>query len=80
MPAPASIYGLLTSLQRGFDMFARYDGGFVRIETDTGCHSIMADRADPAASLRALAEEHRERAFRLLERAVLMDQAADRLE
>ena len=61
-------------------MRATYNGGFVRIETESGLHTIMADRADPAASLRALAEEHRERAFRLLERAVLMDQAADRLE
>ena len=60
-------------------MFATYSNGFVRIETDTGCHSIMADRADPAGSLRALAEEHRQRAAKLLERAALMDQAAERL-
>lgn len=61
-------------------MRATYNGGFVRIETDTGCHSIMADRADPAKSLRDMAEEHRQRAARLLEWAALMDSAADRLE
>ena len=62
-------------------MFARYHSGFVMIETISGetC-SIMADKANPAASLRAQAEEHRQRAARLLERAALMDAAADRLE
>lgn len=61
-------------------MRATYNGGFVRIETETKDLLIMADRADPAASLRAQAEEHRQRAARLLERAALMDDAADRLE
>lgn len=61
-------------------MFATYNGGFVRIETESGLHTIMADRADPAASLRALADEHRQRAAKLLERAAMMDDAADRLE
>ena len=60
-------------------MRATYNGGFVRIESDNQDLQIMADRADPAGSLRALAEEHRQRAARLLERAGLMDQAADRL-
>lgn len=60
-------------------MFARYNGGFVRIETERGTLDVMADRNNPSASLRAQAEEHRERARRLLERAALMDQAADRL-
>jgi hypothetical protein len=61
-------------------MRATYNGGFVRIETETKSLHIMADRTDPAGSLRALAEEHRQRAARLLERAALMDSAADRLE
>ena len=60
-------------------MFATYNGGFVRIETESKSLQIMADRADPAKSLRDMAEEHRQRAFRLLERAALMEQAADRL-
>lgn len=60
-------------------MRATYNGGFVRIETDSKSLQIMADRADPAKSLRDMAEEHRQRAFRLLERAALMDDAADRL-
>ena len=60
-------------------MRATYNGGFVRIETDTKDLQIMADRADPAGSLRAMAEEHRQRATKLLERAALMDAAADRL-
>lgn len=60
-------------------MFARYHSGFVMIETEAATLSIMADKADPAASLRAQAEEHRQRAARLLERAALMDAAADRL-
>ena len=58
-----------------------FSGGFVRIETPDGVfHSIPADRENPSESLRKLAEEHRERAARLIERAALMDQAADRLE
>ena len=61
-------------------MFARYYSGFVMIDHHTGTLSVMADRANPAASLRAQAEEHRQRAARLLERAALMDSAADRLE
>ena len=61
-------------------MMARYSCGFVRIETESQKLDIMADKADPAGSLRKLAEEHRQRAARLLERAALMDQAADRLE
>ena len=60
-------------------MRATYNGGFVRIETESKSLHIMADRADPAKSLRDMAEEHRQRAFRLLERAALMEQAADRL-
>ena len=60
-------------------MRATYNGGFVRIETESKSLQIMADRADPAKSLRDMAEEHRQRAFRLLERAALMDDAADRL-
>lgn len=60
-------------------MRATYNGGFVRIETESKDLLIMADRADPAASLRVQAEEHRQRAARLLERAALMDDAADRL-
>ena len=61
-------------------MYATYNSGFVRIETDTATLQVMADRANPSASLRAQAEEHRQRAARLLERAALMDAAADRLE
>ena len=61
-------------------MRATYNGGFVRIETDNQDLQIMADRANPAQSLRDMAEEHRQRAFNLLRRAVLMEQAADRLE
>ena len=61
-------------------MHARYSCGFVRIETEAKSWHIMADKADPAGSLRKVAEEHRERAARLLERAALMDAAADRLE
>ena len=60
-------------------MRATYNGGFVRIETESKSLQIMADRADPAKSLRDMAEEHRQRAARLLERAALMDHAADRL-
>ena len=57
-----------------------YSTGFARIETPDGVfHSIPADKENPAASLRALAEEHRQRAAKLLERAALMDAAADRL-
>ena len=61
-------------------MRATYNGGFVRIETESKSLQIMADRANPAQSLRDMAEEHRQRAFNLLRRAVLMEQAADRLE
>lgn len=61
-------------------MFARYSCGFVRIETDSKTLDVMADKANPAESLRKVAEEHRQRAARLLERAAIMDQAADRLE
>ena len=62
-------------------MMARYNGGFVLVDTPEGNHySFMADRANPAQSLRDTAEEHRQRAFNLLRRAVLMEQAADRLE
>ena len=62
-------------------MMARYNNGFVLVDTPEGNHySFMADRANPAQSLRDMAEEHRQRAFNLLRRAVLMEQAADRLE
>ena len=61
-------------------MIVRYSCGFVRIETESRRLDWLADRADPAGSLRKQAEENRQRAARLLERAALMDQAADRLE
>ena len=62
-------------------MRATYNSGFVLVDTPEGNrYSFMADRANPAQSLRDMAEEHRQRAFNLLRRAVLMEQAADRLE
>lgn len=42
--------------------------------------AFLVDSKTPAASLRAQAEEHRKRAFYLLQRAVYMEQAADRLD
>lgn len=61
-------------------MDARYFSGFVYVDTlDGGRYQFMADRADPPGSLRKLAEEHRERAARLLRHAALMEDAADRL-
>ena len=61
-------------------MMVRYNGGFVRIETESRRLDWLVDRVDPAGSLRKQAEENRARAARLLEHAALMDQAADRLE
>ena len=62
-------------------MFVRNVSGFVIVSTYDGQKTTLtAERADPVTSLRAQAEEHRQRAARLLERAALMDAAADRLE
>ena len=62
-------------------MFVRNVAGFVIVSTYDGQKTtLVAERADPVASLRGQANDLRQRAADMLARAGLMDQAADRLE